>query len=211
MEHWIRRLEIEDLDELDDSNRSIGCPDESWYWLYMDGEPCEANIQKHLESCPFCLNQLNMITKSLLSAETKLKDPVKLKLPQLTKPLPNVKVVLKALGSSILEIFNPLQTISEFRGPLNGPLVLQAKFDTIALTLEAATYQESLFHLVCRVSGQTRNSIIYLDLSDERGLLRSMAVTNKKNVVLGEWPVGIYTITVRSGVQVMYALELQLQ
>lgn len=258
MERFLIETHILQATDKKSIGRTSQCPDESWYWDFMDGHDATDAMTAHVASCSYCCNELMQVGRAMLAvAEGKLelnkstaddaaaeddqledksldkrKDSSKdigrpppkfnikdflitralsLSLKEVPEPPTSGKVILRAVGGSILEIFNSLETVPAYRAHTQGLIVLAAPGFFEGFKLEISALGSGKFSLVGQADAETWFKDVALELADESGVLRSLSMQPGERRSLGDWGGGRYRLTLKGKNNKHYTMELNLR
>jgi hypothetical protein len=211
MERYLLEQELATKSDNRKLPHTDSCPEESWHWDFLDDQVVDPVVSGHVEKCPFCINQLHQVAKALLSVTTDGGQSRVIHAREVTSALPDAKLVLKALGASIVEIFNPFTGSPAYRSASIGPIVVVNVNDKAPLKVELSLEKNGTFQILAEVEkGRSRKSVT-VELTNADGVLRSVVMTSGERKLFGSWPKGIYKLIVRASAKSLYEMELDLR
>jgi hypothetical protein len=258
MERFLIESEIMKATDDKSISRTSLCPDESWYWDFMDGHDSNETMSAHAASCSFCCNELRQVGRAMLAVsdgqlernkstaddaaeeDDQLEDKslgrpkdsskdlgrpppkfnikdflitraLSLSLKEIPEPPTSGKVILRAVGGSILEIFNSLETVPAYRAHTQGLIVLAAPGFFQGFKLEISALGSGKFSLVGQADAETWFKDVSLELADESGVLRSLSMQPGERRSLGDWGGGRYRLTLKGKHNRNYTMEINLR
>ena len=240
MERFLIETHILEATDKKSIGRTSQCPDESWYWDFMDGHDATDAMTAHVASCDYCCNELMQVGRAMLAVSEgdqledksmgRPKDSSKdlgrpppkfnikdflithtLALKNAPEPPTSGKVILRAVGGSILEIFNSLETVPAYRAHTQGLIVLAAPGFFQGFKLEISALGSGKFSLVGQADAETWFKDVALELADESGVLRSLSMQPGERRSLGDWGGGRYRLTIKGKNNKHYTMELNLR
>jgi hypothetical protein len=215
MERFLIENEIMNAPDKKTARRTDKCPDESWYWDFMDDNVSDEQMTTHAASCGYCRNELMQVGRAMLARPSEDKLAVSsMATPSLAAGLaatvPDDKVTLKAIGGYIMELFNSMDPVPAYRTQAAGPMVLAAPGALANFKVELTTAPSGKFNLIAQLGSEKSDDFI-LELSDATGVLRSFSLKKGERRSLGEWTSGRYRVTLKLKNKDHYSMELDLR
>ena len=210
MERFLIENQILQTADKKNISRTSACPDDHWYWDFMDDRVADGKVTTHAVSCAYCRNQLSQVARAMLAVPEGATGGFAPSL-SIAADAADEKVILQTIGGYILELFNSMEAVPAYRAHASGPMVLAALGNLANFKIELSTSAKGKYSLVAHLGADKGTSDVTLELSDATGVLRSFSLRLGDRRSLGEWVSGRYRVTLKQKDKDNYVMELDLR
>jgi hypothetical protein len=194
------------------SARGEGCPDEPFYWTFLDDETSlPDSVLQHIPTCQYCTGELQRIVSSMTTQVDLSAGTEKGMLERINKKLSAPpRLSFKRIGDSILAVLNPLPLAEAYRSGRSEAIAVSERtrvgdFVVEFLTGSNAGQVEIIVH---PGKVKKRKTQVEAELWQEGALVRSVPIEAGRRFSLSQWPKGQYRLILRLDKESLSSIDI---